>query len=167
MNMQTTSLPKSVESKVQARFPDCDPFNHLNNSKYIDYIINTREDHLMSAYNFDLHQMARTTGITWVVAQTNISYMLPVNCMETVTIETRLLTAFPKMLLMEAVMWNEDKTKVKAMMWCYFAHYNLRTGKSQEHSAELMTFFDQIGDPIPDNPSFEERAKFYRNINNN
>ena len=107
MNMQTTSLPKSVESKVQARFPDCDPFNHLNNSKYIDYIINTREDHLMSAYNFDLHQMARTTGITWVVAQTNISYMLPVNCMETVTIETRLLTAFPKMLLMEAVMWNE------------------------------------------------------------
>jgi YbgC/YbaW family acyl-CoA thioester hydrolase len=165
--MQTTSLPKSVESKVQARFPDCDPFNHLNNSKYIDYIINAREDHLMNAYSFDLHQMARTTGITWVVAQTNISYMLPVNCMETVTIETRLLTAFPKMLLMEAVMWNEDKTKVKAMMWCYFAHYNLRNGKSQEHSDEIMTFFDQIGDPIPNNPSFEERAKFYRIINNN
>lgn len=163
--MQTTSLPKSAESKVQARFPDCDPFNHLNNSKYIDYIINAREDHLMQVYGFDLHQMARTTGITWVVAQSNIAYLLPVNCMEIVIIETRLLYALPKLLCMEAVMWNEDKTKVKAVMWCYFAHYNLRSGKSQEHSAELMSFFDQIADPITDNPTFETRVKYFRNFN--
>ena len=40
-------LEKTIESKVKIRFPDCDPFNHLNNSKYIDYIINAREDHLL------------------------------------------------------------------------------------------------------------------------
>lgn len=40
-------LKKIIESKVKIRFPDCDPFNHLNNSKYIDYFINAREDQLI------------------------------------------------------------------------------------------------------------------------
>ncbi len=163
--MPITTLPKSAESKVQARFPDCDPFNHLNNSKYIDYFINAREDHLLTQYQFNLHEMARNSGLTWVVAQTNIAYLLPVNCMEIVTITSQLISYLPKSLLMEAVMWNEDKTKVKAVMWCYFAHFNLRTGKSQEHSEELLSFFNQIVSPLPEHTKFEDRSKYFRQHN--
>jgi acyl-CoA thioester hydrolase len=36
------SLEKVPESEALIRFPDCDPFNHLNNSRYIDYFINAR-----------------------------------------------------------------------------------------------------------------------------
>ncbi|MGB0837938.1 MAG: acyl-CoA thioesterase, partial [Flavobacteriaceae bacterium] len=36
------------------RFQDCDPFNHLNNGKYIDYFVNAREDHLLEFYNLNL-----------------------------------------------------------------------------------------------------------------
>ena len=35
-------LEKNPESKVVVRFPDCDPFNHLHNSRYIDYYLNAR-----------------------------------------------------------------------------------------------------------------------------
>ncbi len=38
--MNTTS--KLWESKVLIRFSDCDPFNHLNNARYIDYFINAQ-----------------------------------------------------------------------------------------------------------------------------
>ena len=29
--------PLERESEVVIRFPDCDPFRHLNNSRYVDY----------------------------------------------------------------------------------------------------------------------------------
>ncbi|MEO6346652.1 MAG: acyl-CoA thioesterase, partial [Aquaticitalea sp.] len=41
---------QSLESKMKIRFHDCDPFNHLNNSKYIDYILTARGDQLIENY---------------------------------------------------------------------------------------------------------------------
>lgn len=35
---------KLLESKAKVRFHDCDPFNHLNNSRYIDYMVTARGD---------------------------------------------------------------------------------------------------------------------------
>jgi|ERR1043165_2633752 acyl-CoA thioester hydrolase len=163
MNAQT--LPRQVESQTQARFNDCDPFNHLNNSRYIDYIINAREDQLIQFYNFDVHKMAKETGLTWVVAQTQIAYLIPVAVMEVITIETRMLGFTPKGLLIEAIMWNKGKTKVKAVMWSKQAHYNLKERRIHEHSAELLELFNNMYLPLPGNPTFEQRADELRRLN--
>ena len=45
---------KVLESKMKVRFHDCDPFNHLNNSRYIDYIVTARGDQLLENYNLDI-----------------------------------------------------------------------------------------------------------------
>lgn len=89
--MTIATLPKELESQSLIRFPDCDPFNHLNNSRYIDYIINAREDQLMSYYDFDVYKLAKEQGLSWVVAQTQIAYLAPAELMEIVTIQTRLM----------------------------------------------------------------------------
>ena len=44
-------MTKILESKIRVRFQDCDPFNHLNNSSYIDYFFDAREDQLHNRYN--------------------------------------------------------------------------------------------------------------------
>jgi YbgC/YbaW family acyl-CoA thioester hydrolase len=163
--MSTKALPKEVESKVKVRFPDCDPFNHLNNSKYIDYIINAREDQLIEYYDFDVYKIAKATGSTWVVAQTQIAYLSSAELMEILTIQTRLLSYTEKYLMVEAVMFNEDKTQVKAIMWTKLAHYNLVTRRSQEHTPELMDFFNEVNSPIDRNPSFGERINFIKQQN--
>ena len=157
--METITLEKEVESQTLVRFPDCDPFNHLNNSRYIDYIINAREDQLLKYYDIDIHKMVKETGLTWVVAQNNISYIVPAEIMETVTIQTRLLSYNEKTLLLEALMWDKDKTIIKAVMWSKQAHYNLHTKRSHQHSDEFMEFFKSIHYPLPDNLSFDERVK--------
>ena len=153
------TLEKIIESKVKIRFPDCDPFNHLNNSKYIDYIINAREDQLLSFYDFDIHQMAREKGISWVVAQNQIAYLMPAMLMETVTIQTQLIYSDEKSLVLEAFMWNENKTILKALLWSRFVHFDLKTKKSHLHSDQLMTFFKQIETPLTEPVSFENRVK--------
>ena len=48
-------MQKAFESEALIRFPDCDPFNHLNNAHYLDYFINAREDHLMNGMGFNIY----------------------------------------------------------------------------------------------------------------
>ncbi len=153
------NLEKTLESNVKIRFPDCDPFNHLNNSKYIDYIINSREDQLLENYEFDIYKLALEEGLSWVVSQNQIAYFNPAILMETVTIQTQLIFYDHKTLVLEAMMWNKNKTKLKALLWTKFVHYNLNTKKSDTHSEELMNFFEQIVIPQENPISFEERIK--------
>jgi YbgC/YbaW family acyl-CoA thioester hydrolase len=165
--MNKANLPKEPESKMQIRFPDCDPFNHLNNARYIDYMINAREDHLVKFYDFDIYKLVKETGNTWVVAQTQIAYLTSAELMETITIQTSLISFNGKSLQMEAKMYNENKTQLKAIMWLKLAHYNLKTRKSQEHTTSLMEFFTEVHFPIDNNPSFDERVKSLKSINAN
>lgn len=151
-------LAKILESKVKIRFPDCDPFNHLNNSKYIDYIIGAREDQLLEHYDFDIYQLAREKGISWLVAQNQIAYLAPATLMETVTIQTQLIFCNSKVLTLEALMWNEDKTVLKAVLWSKFIHFNLKTQKSEIHSVELMSLFNQVENPLIEQIPFEKRV---------
>ena len=153
---------KTPESKSVIRFPDCDPFNHLNNSKYIDYIINAREDQLIKHYELDVYKLAREKGISWVVAQNQIAYLSPAVLMETVTVQTHLVYYDEKRLFLEAVMWNEEKTTIKAVLWTQFVHFNLVRKKSETHSEELTALFEQVVDPFPTRISFEERVKLLR-----
>jgi YbgC/YbaW family acyl-CoA thioester hydrolase len=157
-------LAKIVESKVKVRFPDCDPFNHLNNSKYIDYFLNAREDHLLMYYDFDLQKLAQEKGISWVVAQNQIAYLIPATLMETVTIKTALISYNQKSLILEATMWNEEKTILKAVLWSTFIHVNLTTKRSQLHTEEMMSLFNAIENPLDKPISFEERVKLLKQL---
>ncbi len=153
-----TFLSKELESTVKVRFPDCDPFNHLNNSRYIDYFINAREDQLLDHYQFDIYQLALTKGTGWVLSQTQIAYLYPANLNELVTIKSRLLSATDKSLLFEASMWDKEKSNLKSIMWARLVHYHIHERKSLTHAAELMDFFNQVVYPLPGKISFEERV---------
>jgi len=154
-----SDLKKTLESRMKIRFHDCDPFNHLNNSRYIDYIITARGDQLIENYNFDIYKLARNEGIGWVFAQTHISYVSPAFLMEEVVIQTQMIAFTDKTLLVEALMLNHDKSILKAALWTRLAHFNLKTQRSLSHSDDLMQFFQLIVNPPVADIKFEERIK--------
>ena len=84
-------MKKIVESKAKVRFQDCDPFNHLNNSKYIDYFMNAREDHILTNYNLDIFAQVNTLGKSWVVTAHQIAYIRPSSLNEEIVIESQLI----------------------------------------------------------------------------
>ncbi|CAN5568564.1 hypothetical protein BH11BAC2_BH11BAC2_09610 [soil metagenome] len=153
---------KTLESKTRVQYQDCDPFNHLNNSKYIDYIIGARTEQLLDNYGFNSSEFAYKFGIGWVAAQTQISYFHPASWMEIVTIESRLIQFSEFSLLVEAFMWDEHKTKLKSVMWVKLVHFNITTQKSNRHSEDLLKLFNQIHFPIDNNPTFEERVQLLK-----
>jgi acyl-CoA thioester hydrolase len=154
--------PKVLEGKMKVRFHDCDPFNHLNNSKYIDYMITSRGDQLLEHYHLDIYKLAMEKAIGWVVAQTQISYFVPAFLMEEVTIKTQLNAFTEKSLLFEASMWNNEATELKAFMWTKLVHFDLQQKKSMAHSADLMQLFGQVVYPLPLEADFDARIKTIR-----
>ncbi|WP_029270026.1 thioesterase family protein [Flavobacterium sp. KJJ] len=149
-------MEKVLKAKRKIRFQDCDPFNHLNNSKYLEYFINVREDQIEEHYGLDIFKYLKTTGLSWVVASNQISYVKPAFTMETVVIESQLIQFTNNMLLVEMKMWNENETELKAILWIKFIHYNVQTKKAANHSDDLMELFQSVVIPV-DETIFEKR----------
>lgn len=159
------STPSKIwESKALIRFPDCDPFNHLNNARYIDYFINAREDHIMANLGFNIYHYAAQNGFGWVVSKNQIAYLKPAFLMETVVIESALLNALDREVRVEMKMWNERKDKLKSVLWSSFVHINMKTQKPENHSKELMEMFKPFENPLPSPVSFDERVDQLRNM---
>src|SRR6478735_2115442 len=109
-------LLKVLESQAIVRFQDCDPYQHLNNSKYLDYMLNAREDQIALHYGLDVFKIAREKKIAWVVGQHQIAYLRPAFFMETVTIQSQLLTIADRSVQVEIRMYNEEKTVLYAVL---------------------------------------------------
>jgi YbgC/YbaW family acyl-CoA thioester hydrolase len=158
------TINRILESKTRVQYQDCDPYNHLNNSKYIDYIMAARTEQLLNEYDFNSSELAQKQGVGWVTAQTQISYFNPASWMEIVTIETRLIQFSESSLLIEALMWNEAKTELKSIMWVKLVHFNIQLQKSNKHSIELMKLFNEVNFPLEDKPTFDERVKSLKQL---
>lgn len=153
---------KTWESKSLIRFPDCDPFNHLNNARYIDYFINAREDHIMANLQFNIYAYAAQNGRGWVVSKNQIAYLKPAFLMETVVIDSTLLKAEPREVLVEMKMWNEGRDQLKAVLWSHFVHVNMKTQKPEHHPEDLLQTFKTLESPLSVAMGFDERVEELR-----
>ena len=160
-----TSLKKLPESKMRVQFQDWGPFNYLNNTRYIDYMMAARTEQLLEHYGLNTFEIATLQGTGWVSVETKISYLLPALWREVVTIETRLIAYSNSSLLVEAITYNEDKTHIKAVMWAKLVHFDIKAQRSLKHSDELMRFLEQIHYPVEHQPTFEERVQTLKQLN--
>jgi acyl-CoA thioesterase FadM len=153
---------KTPETTHIIRFPDCDPFNHLNNGKYIDYFINAREDHLAQYYGFEIHRYALETGRSWVVGLNQIAYFIPAALMEKVVIQSTVLEFNESDILVEMRMWDEHKRRLKSVLWTRFVHLDIKEGKRINHDPALLEKFTPIVDPLEQPVPFEQRLALIR-----
>ncbi len=154
----TETLPKILESQAIIRFQDCDPFNHLNNASYINYLVNAREDHLIKYYDINIYTHAREHGTSWVTGSNQIAYLKPAFLMEKVTIQTQLIAYSQKHLQVEMRMYDADKTELKAVMWSNYVHFDFTKNTVALHSDTFMKLFTSVCEPVSDQ-IFEQRIQ--------
>lgn len=130
-------LNKTPHSIYKIRFNDCDMFGHLNNARYLDYMINAREDHLITHYKFDFDKFYKN-DFGWVINSHEIVYVRPAIYNELVSIQSTLLKVEDDLLYVEALMMNESRDQLKAIMRSKLVPINLKTGKREQHPIELM-----------------------------
>ncbi|MFZ1688064.1 MAG: acyl-CoA thioesterase [Flavobacteriales bacterium] len=142
------------------RFQDCDPFNHLNNGRYVDYFLNAREDHLLAHYDLDIYRVARETGLSWVVSTNQVAYLRPAFLMERVRMESQLIAYSPKHVSVEMRMWDEAGLTLKSFCWMDFVHYDLRNNKVAVHSETYLDLFARVHRAVTET-RFEDRRKTF------
>ena len=157
------TMEKVLNSKAKIRFQDCDPFNHLNNSKYLDYFINAREDQVLENYGVDIFGMIRNEMKGWVVTSNQIAYFRPAFTMETVNIESQIINFSEKSLKIEARMYNNKNTELKSLLWVNFVHFDIKSQKPTSHSKELISLFNGVMVSVND-VSFEARMETIKRL---
>jgi len=146
------------------RFSDCDPNGHLNNARYIDYMLNAREDHLKQFYNVTLPEYHKQ-GMGWVIRRNDIQYVRPAFYSEIVCIESRLIDLSETHLLVEMLMFDEKQTQLKAILWTSFTSIDVQTGRKKEHQPAFMDFANSL--LVPDvhiHGGIGERVKTIMNL---
>jgi thioesterase-3 len=137
-------LAKELESTTLIRFQDCDPFQHLNNSAYIDYFMNAREDQLNQFYDFRIFEVFQQTGQAWVVSKNQIAYLAPAVMQEHVLIRTKLIEMTDSILVVEGLMLDAAARRLKAIVWIEFTFISLLNGRPAQHPDEFMQQFQPV-----------------------
>jgi YbgC/YbaW family acyl-CoA thioester hydrolase len=126
-----------MQTYYTVRFNDCDPFGHLNNSRYIDYMLNAREDHLSQFYKIELGHFHKQ-GYGWVVTNHEIQYIRPAAYNEKVCIQSELIEAGDSHLLVEMRMYDEAINTLKTILWTKFTCVNMKTSRKEIHPEDFM-----------------------------
>lgn len=130
-------MNKNPNSEYKIRFNDCDMFGHLNNSRYLDYFINAREDHLKEHYNLNLTEYYNN-DFAWLIAGHEIAYLRSAVYDEVVTIQSTLLHVDDNSLHIEIVMMDQKQNHLKAIMRSKLIPVNTKTGRKEKHKPEFM-----------------------------
>jgi acyl-CoA thioester hydrolase len=134
-------MEKTPLSFYKVRFNDCDPLGHLNNSRYLDYFLNAREDHLKDNYGIDLKEWV-AQGNVFVVSSHEVRYLRPVTYNEIISIQSALIGWGESWLLVEMLLFDETRQHLKAALWTTFTRIDPRTGKRLAHPAEFMDWIN-------------------------
>ena len=157
-------MNKEISTLVKVRFSDCDPIGHLNNVKYLEYMMNAREDHVESYYGFTYEEYSRKTGCTWITVQNEIAYLREVRFNSKVQISSKTIEVRDRISKVEILMKSEDGKTINAVLWITVIYFNMKSRKSEIHPPETRGMFEEFLTEVPEK-TFAERVAFFRKQN--
>ena len=151
---------------MKIRFSDCDPMGHLNNVKYLEYMLNAREDHVEQVYGFTYEEYIKQFGCYWVTIQHEIAYLKEVRANSKVVITSRTIDSNDRISKIEILMMNEEETVVHAVLWMTLIYFNMKTRRSEPVPEETKAIFTKNMESL-EQKDFNKRVSFFRIKNKN
>ena len=134
-------MEKEISTVVRVRFSDCDPIGHLNNVKYLEYMLNAREDHVESGYGFTYEEYTRRTGCTWITVQNEIAYLKEVRYNSKVMITSKTIEIGDRISKVEILMKSEDGKTIHSILWLTVIYFNMKSRASVFQPEETKDLF--------------------------
>lgn len=140
-------------------FKDCDPFGMLYNVRYLDYIMDARFEQLVRFYNFDFYRELQRTKEAQVIQGHRITYLESARAHEWITIRTRVLGCTSNLVHVEGMMFNEDMTRLKALLWTRLSYVTLPQGTPINHPESFAAFLSaiQAQEDVPSSLDYDAR----------
>lgn len=157
-------MQKEISSVARIRFSDCDPIGHLNNVKYLEYMLNAREDHVEEGYGFTYEEYTRKTGCTWITIQNEIAYLKEVRYNAKVIISSKTIEVGDRLSKVEILMKSEDGKTIHSILWLSVIYFNMKTRRSESHPEDTKELFKRFLVDLEEK-DFKSRVAYFRKLN--
>jgi len=157
-------MENEISTTAKIRFSDCDPIGHLNNVKYLEYMLNAREDHVEEFYGFTYEEYLKKTGCTWIAIQNEIAYLKEVRANTKVQISSKTIEIQDRISKVEILMKSMDGKIIYAVLWITVIYFNMKTRQSELQPEETKNLFRKFLVEL-DQKDFQSRTSFLRRQN--
>jgi acyl-CoA thioesterase FadM len=140
-------ISKRPQVRQQIKFSDCDSFGHLYNVRYLDYMFDAREQHVLSCYPA-LADATKSRDFNWVATHNEILYLQSAEWREEVLIESALVQLSLSGVLLEIAMLDVSGSTLKALLWSRLRYVDLHKKVSAKHPPYIQSFLGGVLLPI-------------------
>jgi acyl-CoA thioester hydrolase/thioesterase-3 len=127
-------------SEIPVRPDDIDMFQHVHNSRYLDYVQAARYDQMVRCYKMSMAEFM-ITGYGFVVKRAEINYKRPLIMGDIMLISTQVKEFNGSDITVEFEIVNKKNEKVSCDGQMLYTMINLKTGRSEKVSEEVKTKF--------------------------
>ncbi|RZK43189.1 MAG: acyl-CoA thioesterase [Pedobacter sp.] len=125
------------ESELDVRPDDIDMFNHVHNSKYLDYVLAARYEQMDKFYNMSWEKFAQQ-GYGWVVTNVNISFKRALVMGDKMLIRTGIVEMNEKGCTVQFEIINRKTGKVASDGLFEYVMIDLQTKRAAKVSLEMI-----------------------------
>ncbi len=125
------------ETELKVRPDDIDMFNHVHNSKYLDYVLAARYEQMQLNYGMSWEEFTKI-GFGWVVSHVDINFKRPLRLNDFMLIRTGILTINEKGCRVQFEIENKQTGKVASDGIFDYVMIDLNTNRSARVTDEMI-----------------------------
>lgn len=128
------------ESELRVRPDDIDMFNHVHNSKYLDYVLAARYEQMEKFYNMPWESFTKL-GTGWVVSSVNINFKRPLRMNDSMLVRTGILEMHEKGCKVQFEIINKKTNKIASDGTFDYVLINLETSRSTKVTEDMIAAY--------------------------
>ncbi len=128
------------ESELNVRPDDIDMFNHVHNSKYLDYVLAARYEQMEKYYGMSWEQFEEM-GFGWVVVKVTIAFKRALKMGDQMIIRTGILEMNDKGSSVQFEIINKKTKKVASDGVFDYAMIDLKTQRASKVTPEMIAAY--------------------------
>ncbi len=127
-------------SEIPVRPDDIDMFQHVHNSRYLDYIQAARYDQMTNCYKMSMEEFL-IMGFGFVVKKAELNFKRPLIMGDVMLISTQVKEFVGTDILVEFEILHKTKQKICCDGLMTYTMINLKTGRSEKIPSEIIEKF--------------------------
>lgn len=128
------------ESELNVRPDDIDMFNHVHNSKYLDYVLAARYEQMDKFYGMSWEKFS-AQGYGWVVAKVTINFKRALKIGDKMTVRTGILEMSEKGSTVQFEIINKKTGKTASDGVFEYVMIDLNTQRSCKVNEEMIAAY--------------------------
>ena len=128
------------ESELNVRPDDIDMFNHVHNSKYLDYVLAARYEQMEKFYGMSWQEFEKL-GYGWVVSKVAIHFKRALKMRDQMIVKTGILVMNEKGSSVQFEIINKKTNKIAADGVFDYIMIDLETQRSCKVTAEMIAAY--------------------------